>query len=60
MMKISPAQYIKWVIDNFHPDDITHSEDCSFVGWSWKNQTDMRRFKNQINALARKENFMIC
>ena len=60
MMKKSPAQYLQWVIDNFHPDNIAHSEDCSFVGWCWKNQNDMRKFKNQINALARKENFMIC
>lgn len=59
MMKISPAQYLKWVIDNFHPDTIYHSDDCSFIGWSWKKQSDMRIFKNKVNALARQENFMI-
>ena len=60
MMKLSPAQYIQWVIDNFHPDTISHSEDCSYVGFSWKNQNEMRRYKNKINALARQEKFMIC
>ena len=60
MMKLSPAQYIQWVIDNFHPDAISHSKDCSYVGFSWKNQNEMRKFKNKINALARQENFMIC
>ena len=59
MMKISPAEYMKWVIENFHPDTVYHSKDCSFVGWCWKSQNDMRKFKNKINALARQENFMI-
>lgn len=59
MLNMSPADYLKWVIDNFHPDKITHSEDCSFVGFGWKSQTQMRKYKNKINALARQHNFII-
>ena len=60
MLGISPAQYIKWVIDNYHPDNVYHSNDYVFVGWSWKDQSSMRKFKNNMNALARKHNFIIC
>ena len=59
MLGITPAEYLKWVIDNYKPDRIVHSEDCSFVGWSWKVQAKERKFKNDINALARKHNFVI-
>ena len=59
MLEMTPAEYLKWVIDNFHPDDVTHSQDCSYVGCRWKSQQDMRKFKNHINALARTHNFMI-
>ena len=60
MLKISPATYVKWVIDNFHPDKVFHSDDCSVVYWEWKNQNDMRKYKNHINKIARQENYMIC
>ena len=59
MMNISPAEYLKWVIDNFHPDRIDHSDDCSFVGFAWKSQSQMRLFKNKINALARQYNYQV-
>lgn len=59
MMQITPAEYLKWVIDNFHPDKISYSDDCSYVGWRWRSQASMRLFKNRINALARKNNFRI-
>ena len=60
MMKLSPAQYVQWVIDNFHPDIVSHSDDGSFVSFCWKSQSEMRKYKNKVNALARQENFMIC
>ena len=60
MLEKTPAEYLKWVIDNYHPDKIEHSDDCSLVYWTWKSQAKMRLFKNQINKLARQKNFMIC
>lgn len=59
MMDLAPAAYLKLVIEKYQPDNINHSDDCSYVGWSWKSQAKMRKFKNDINALARKKNFMI-
>ena len=60
MMQLTPAAYLQWVIENFRPDKINHSEDCSYVGWTWKSQVKMRKFKNHINALARRYNFIVC
>ena len=60
MLEKTPAEYLKWVIDNYHPDKIEHSADYSLVYWTWKSQAKMRLFKNQINKLARQKNFMIC
>lgn len=59
MMEMSPAQYAKWVIDNFKPDSIFYTNDCSVISWRWKDLTKMRKFKNTINRIAREKNFMI-
>ena len=50
---------LKLLIEKFEPDRIFHNEDCSFVGWGWKSQSQMRKYKNWINAEARKKNFQI-
>lgn len=59
MMGISADEFLKWLITKHKPDNIYHNEDCSFVGWSWKSQAAMRKYKNEINALARKLNFQV-
>lgn len=58
ILKLMPADYIKWVIDNFHPE-VWHNKDCSFVCFSWTSQADERKYKNKINAEARKINYQI-
>ena len=59
MLGMSPAEYLKWVIETFKPDDVYYSKDVSFVGWSWTKQSNMRIYKNKLNALARQKNFII-
>lgn len=59
MLGLTPAAYLKKVIDEFQPDEVHHSDDCSYVGWKWKSQTQMRKFKNWINAEARKHQFYL-
>lgn len=59
MLGMTPAAYVKMVIEDFKPDEIRHSQDCSYVGWSWQSQAQMKKFKNWINAEARKRNFMV-
>ena len=53
ILGIPPAAFIKKLIEDFKPDDFYHSSDYSFCCWSWKNQSQMRRYKNWINAAAR-------
>lgn len=60
IMGISPAEFLKWLLSqDFKPDFVCHNEDCSFVGWSWKSQAQMRKYKNYINKLAREKNYQI-
>lgn len=58
ILDMSPAEFIKWLVDNYHPH-IYHNEDCSFVGWYWDKQSDMRKYKNYINAKARAKNYQV-
>ena len=59
ILGISPAEFLKLLFAKFKPDHIIRTEDCSFVGWGWKSQEAMRKYKNWINAEARKKNFQI-
>lgn len=59
LLGMDPADFIQWLIKEYKPDVIHHNEDCSFVSWAWNNQTQMRKYKNYINAVSRKKNFMI-
>ena len=46
-------EYVKWVLDNFNVSIIHLNLEKDFVGFAWKNQSDMRRYKNAFNKLAR-------
>lgn len=59
MMNISPAEYVKWLIENFKPDHVSYNEERDVLIYSWDKQSDMRAFKNRLNALARKYNYVI-
>ena len=59
MMNISPFEYVQWLINNFHPDTIIYNQEKDVLIYSWKKITDMRVFKNKLNALARKYNYII-
>lgn len=52
-------EYIKWLMKNYPPSRIHHNESCSVVFYSWDKQANMRKFKNFINAQARKVNYQI-
>ena len=52
------SAYVKWVIDTYNPEVYYNEEKC-LVFFSWSNQAQMRKFKNYINAAARKVNYQI-
>ena len=59
ILGISPAAFITLLFDKFKPDHFYYNSETGFCNWSWTKQTDMRRYKNWINAEARKKNFQI-
>ena len=59
ILDLTPAAYIKFVIENFKPDNIYTNSDKCLVFFSWKSQTNCRHFKNYINKKAREKNFQI-
>lgn len=59
MMNISPAEYVQLLIDQFHPDYIVYSQEADVLVYSWKNINDCRKFKNWLNAQARKQQYVI-
>lgn len=59
MLNISPAEFVQLLIDRFHPDYIAYSIEHDCLVYSWRKQSDMRLFKNWLNAQARKYNFII-
>lgn len=62
MLGISPAAYIQLLIEKFEVDNIYYGGfeywDAGVLIFSWKSQNKMRKFKNWLNAEARKRNFI--
>ena len=59
LLDMTVDKFLEWLIDTYKPDHIYHNEDCSFVGWGWSDQEQMRKYKNTINKIARQKNFLI-
>lgn len=57
ILGLTPADYIQWLIDNYHPDRITYSVEHNVLVFAWRDQSKMRKYKNYINAQSRKVNF---
>lgn len=59
MLNISPADFVKLLIERFKPDHIKFYEDANVLTYSWKSQAAMRLYKNFINKKAREINYFI-
>ena len=59
ILKISPAQFLEILLTKYKPDNFSYNKETGFCCWSWKSQTQMRLYKNWINAEARKANYQI-
>jgi len=57
--QLSPAAFIEFLIKEYKPDYISYRLDKNILLFSWKNQIDMRKYKNKLNAQARKVNYQI-
>lgn len=56
---MTPADFIKFLINNYHPDKISYHLGNNCLLYSWNSQVKMREFKNFVNAQARKNNYQI-
>ena len=59
MLNISPAEFVKLLIDEFHPDHIQYFQETNVLIYSWRNINEMRKYKNWLNAQGRKHNYII-
>ena len=59
MMNISPAEYVEWLVKEFKPDRVLYDQERNVLIYSWRSQAKMRLFKNKLNALARKYNYVV-
>lgn len=56
MLNLTPAQYIEMLVKDFKPDYLKFDKILIF---SWNSQSNMRKYKNFINAEARKRKFIV-
>ena len=59
ILGITPAAFIELLITKYKPDRFYYNKESCFCSWAWKSQTQMRKYKNWINAEARKKNYQI-
>ena len=57
ILGISLTDFVKILINDFNVSYIHYNEKYDFLNYYWNNQADMRKYKNMINAAARKKNF---
>ena len=50
VLNMSVDDFLRILIKDFKPDVITVKKDGSFVSWGWSKQSEMRKYKNWINA----------
>ena len=59
ILGISPEEFILLLKDKFNASDFYFDRKKNVLLYSWEKQSDMRKYKNWINAQARKVNFII-
>ncbi len=60
LLSITPVDYIKKLIYTYKATINSYNIDKDVLIFYFNTQTEARKFKNDINSLARKKNFMIC
>ena len=59
MLNISPADFVKLLVERFKVDKIKYFQEEDVLIYSWSSLQRARDFKNWLNAEARKRNFML-
>ena len=58
ILGIAPVDYVKILIDEFKVAKISFNAEKNFLYFAWEKEADARRYKNWINKMARKANFI--
>ena len=60
VLGVSPAEFVRLLKEKYNCDIIkwTAEEPCMLF-YCWSNQSDMRKFKNDVNKAARDRHFLI-
>ena len=58
MMNMEPADYVKWVVDNYKPDKITFENKFLFFCWTKEHYSLCHKMVLDINRYSRKVNFV--
>ena len=61
ILGIQPTELVLKLKTEFKADITSYRKDgkISFIGYSWSNLSDARRFKNYLNKIAREKNYKI-
>jgi Uma2 family endonuclease len=59
ILGISPADFVELLVKEYKPDTLIYDEERNVLLFSWKSQAQMRKYKNAMNAAARKVNYQI-
>ena len=59
MLGISPANYVKMLIDTYSPDNISFNKNTLIFSWNKENYAKMHRYVLDINREARNRKFFV-
>ena len=64
ILDLTPANFVKLLIDKYKADVCwispnKNNKNNGLLLWDWQNVEDMRKYKKDINAAARKKKFYI-
>lgn len=59
MLQITPEEYVNLLVKRFNANHMFYSYEHDVLTFSFATQQEARKFKNWINAEARKRNFIV-
>ena len=60
LLNISMKDYILLLKNKYHATNFHYSAKCNVLSYCFSTQSDCRKFKNDINKLAREKQFVVC
>ena len=58
LLNITPVEYVNLLINKYHAIDLHYKIEYDVLMFSFSTLADCRKFKNEINKIARSKNFV--